>query len=189
MRPRISSLACLLTLSAVAAPQNLDIPPAGWERIFFRSIDSLTNAASWPRLRRADLPDGALEIRVWVGFGLTRLEGFRLRRGRSGWTAQHLRAGFGEEAPLELQEVRPESNWETLWKKIEELGVLTLPDASSLPGERMYLDGVSYVFEVSDGRNYRTYQYGNPQYQKWPEARKSIAIVNALYEELLPKRK
>lgn len=176
-------------LSGIGAPQKLDIPRATWEPIFFEAIDSLTKTASWPRLRQADVPTSTLKVRVWVGFGLTPLEGFRMRRVGGSWTAHHVREGFVDKRPLELHEVKPQSGWEDLWKKIEALGILTLPDSSSLPNESMVLDGVSYVVEISDGRSYRTYQYGNPQYQKWPEAKKIIAIVSALYEELLSKKK
>jgi hypothetical protein len=172
----------------MAAPQKFDIPRATWEPIFFGAIDSLSKTAGWTRLRQANLANGALEIRVWVGFGLTPLEGFRLLREGSRWTAYHVKEGFGDKQPLEHREMKPQGGWDALWRKIEALGILTLPDSSSLPDEAMVFDGVSYVVEISDGRSYRTYQYGNPQYQKWPEAKKSTAIVTALYEELVPKR-
>lgn len=186
---RITILLLAIVCSCIAAPQKLDIPKANWERIFFEEIDSVTKAARWTPLRRADILDGSLEIRVWIGFGLQPLQGFRLRREKERWTAHHVTAAFGDKWPLEIGEVVPKSDWDGLWKKLESLGILALPDSSALPEESMVLDGVSYVVETSDGQNYRTYMYGNPQAQKWPEAKQIIEIVRTLYAELPPKKK
>ncbi len=43
----------------------------------------------------------------------------------------------------------------------------------------MILDGDSYVIEINHDGRYRTCQYGNPQRQKWPEAKKIISLQGA----------
>jgi hypothetical protein len=174
--------------SAFSAPKKIEIPKAHWEPIFFLAINPLAESASLQPLRQADLPKGALEVRVWVGFGLTPLEGFRLRRDGKQWSGLHAREGLGEKWPLSVKSVSPKAGWETLWTQVDAMGILTLPDSSTLPDEALCLDGVSYVVEISDGETYRTYMYGNPQEQKWPEAKKIIEIVKILYAELLPKK-
>jgi hypothetical protein len=51
----------------------------------------------------------------------------------------------------------------------------------------MFFDGVSYVVEINQNHRYRTYHYGNPKEQKWPEAKKIIEIVQTLSDELAPR--
>jgi hypothetical protein len=87
----------------------------------------------------------------------------------------------------EADKVKPKSGWEKLWKEITYLGVLTLPDSSTLPDEEIVLDGVSYVVEINQNNQYRTYQYGNPEAQKRPQAKQIIEIVQILSDELTPK--
>lgn len=184
--------AILLFLAAAgcasAAPKNLAIPKAHWEPIFFGAINPLAESAGLQALRQVDLPKGSLEIRIWVGFGRAPLEGFRLRRDGIQWTGLYARKGFGEKWPLIVKPVLPKTSWEALWKKIEALGVLSLPDSSTLPKEALAFDGTSYVVEFNDGEIYRTYQYGNPHVQTWPEAKTIIEIVKTVYGELLPKK-
>ena len=66
---------------------------------------------------------------------------------------------------------------------MEGLGILTLPDSSTLPNEVGVCDGIGYVVEINDGGRYRTYCYSNPQSQIWPEAEKIIAIIKAFDDE------
>lgn len=174
--------------SAFAAPKDLLVPKAHWESIFFGAINPLAESAGLQALRQVDLPKGSLEIRIWVGFGLTPLEGFRLRRDGRQWKGLYAREGFGEKWPLTVKPVLPKTSWDALWKQIETLGVLSLPDSSTLPNEVLAFDGISYVVEFNDGETYRTYQYGNPQAQTWPEAKTIIAIANTVYGELLPAK-
>jgi hypothetical protein len=189
MRVRTATLPFLMAaVWAFSAPKNVVIPNAHWEPIFFGAINPLAQSAGLQPLRRADLLKGSLEIRVWVGFGLSPLEGIRLRRDGKQWSGLHAREGFGEKWPMSVKPVSPKTGWDELWKQVESLGILTLPDSSTLPDEALVLDGESYVFEISDGETYRTYRYGNPQFQKWPEAKQIIEIVKTLYAELLLKK-
>ena len=175
-----SSVILLLSLAMItpvfAAPQEIEIPQDPWEPIFFHVINWYSEKAGWTPLRQMDIPNGAIEVRVWRGFGLSGEEGLRLRRDADQWLGLYT-DGF------EVREVHPLTGWNALWKRVEALGILTLPDSSTLPGEAMVLDGISYVVEINDGKRYWTYCYRNPKYQKWPEAQKIIEIVKTLYRE------
>lgn len=169
-----------LVSSATAAPLKLEIPQATWEPIFFVAIDALSKKEGWKPLRGMDLGDDAFELRVWVGFGLMPLQGKRIRRVGKEWTGYLVVDGSGEEKLMYNHEFPLGPKWENEWEKIKELGILKLPDSSTLPGEVLMLDGVSYVVEFNDGSHYRTYRYGNPECQKWPEAKKVREIVGTL---------
>lgn len=189
MRPALVFFAIVACLApALAAPEKLDVPKDIWEPILFEPIDALARTARWTPLRQADLPKDALEVRVWIGFGLEPLQGIRLRREGDRWSAFHVTDRRGTLQAFQRREVMPRSNWKNLWQKVESLGILTLPDSSLLPDEVHVLDGTSYVVEISDGARYRTYRYGNPQAQKWEEARKIVAIVGTLRDELLERK-
>gem|GEM_PF-917386 len=182
------------------------IPNASWEPIFFESINTLSEKINWRPLRETGVPSGSLEVRVWMGFGLSPLEGVRLCRHNGEWTGFYTNEGYfrvqevfqnkhllnkkqsaiyeslyKESKPV--YELTPKTSWASLWDKVEALGILTLPDSSVLPNEAGVLDGISYVVEIHDGVRYRTYEYGNPQFQEWPEAKKMIEIINTLQDE------
>jgi hypothetical protein len=176
----------LLAQSSIAADFKRDIPKAGWEPIFFESIDQLTSLAGWTPLRKQPVPPDALEVRIWIGFGRLPLEGYLLRRDGSKWSGWTI----GDQRNmkrLKLQQITPKSGWDRFWSRLVSLGLLTLPDSSSLPNEAMFFDGVSYVVEINQNHRYRTYHYGNPKEQKWPEAKKIIEIVQTLSDELAPR--
>src|SRR5262245_4998535 len=178
-----SYLILLLSLAmitpAFAAPNALEIPKASWEPIFFQSINSASKGTGWTPLRQVEIPNGSIEVRLWSGFGLSGLDGLLLRRDGNQWLGLYTSNG------VKAREVHPKTSWNALWKRVEALGILTLPDSSTLPGEQMVLDGISYVVEINDGKVYRTYYYGNPQYQVWPEAENIIEIVKTLKGELV----
>ena len=185
------------------------VPKAFWVGIYFESINGLTKKVNWTPLRDVDMQAGAwsFELRVWSGFGLTPLDGIRLCRNGDEWTgfyvteeyfkAQEYRqkhhlltenqkafyALYQDAKPLYT--LKPKTDWEGLWKKVEALGILTLPDDSTLPNKGLVRDGICYVVEINDGGRYRTYMYDNPQFQKWPEAKKIIKIIETLRDEFL----
>jgi len=183
---RIIPLLFLLAVPAIAAPKKIEIPKAAWTRIFFWGINDLTQKARWTPLREVNVPDGSLEVRVWIGFGTEPLQGIRLCRDGDNWKGFYATDKYPY--PFAVRKVTPRrtEEWATLWKKVENLGILTLPDSSTLPDEHSVMDGVSYVVEINDGSRYRTYKYGNPGLQKWPEAKKIIAIADVLRDELMP---
>ncbi|MCA1614064.1 MAG: hypothetical protein LC800_07920 [Acidobacteria bacterium] len=164
---------------------RLFIPKETWEPIYFRSINERTSEANVPSLRTMVLPEGDFEIRVWVGFGLYGIDGLVLRRSSDRWSALHLH-GMIERPPhgkYERELGPPKSGWPNAWQRLEEAGVLTLPDASSINCDSGINDGKSYVVEVNKDSVYRTYQYDNPDYAKCAEAKQMIKIGEVIAEE------
>jgi hypothetical protein len=163
----------------------LVIPPkTSWEPIFFESIDERAKKAKLPTLR-APLPEGDIELRVWGGFGLTTLEGFRLRRNGARWSATHLDTDYRNGRFVEYEQLlaQPKSGWEGAWNRLVSLGVLELPDAESAGCSTRINDGFSYVVETNVNRVYRTYMYDNPHHSKCEEARRMLSIAAAIADE------
>src|SRR5438552_13800836 len=154
-----------------------DIPKASCHTLFLESINQLATAAGWNSLREATLPAESLEVRAWIGFGLSPLQGYSLRQDGSRWTGRYIIESFQQTNWVTARDITPKSGWERFWNRLVQLNLLTLPDSSTLRGEEMVMDGVSYVVEINRDGRYRTYEYGNPQEQKWPEAKKIISIV------------
>lgn len=169
--------------SILAADFKREIPEATWEPIFFESINQLTTKADWTPLRKNPLPQDSVELRIWIGFGLSPLEGFSLRREGSQWIGHTIVDNLATKS-ASVQQVTPKSGWDQFWNQLIKLGVLTLPDSSTLPDAAGVRDGVSYVVEINRDGHYRTYEYSNPQHQKWPEAKKIRQIVELFYNEL-----
>jgi hypothetical protein len=173
------------TSAPVHKELRLDVPKDTWEPIFFKSIDERARIANLKTLRAASLPDDDLEVRVWHGFGLTALEGFVLKRAAGEWSAIHL-DGIHSNLPRSEYEKKlqtPKAGWEFCWRRLEEAGILTLPDASAIACSAMVNDGMSYVVEFNSKGTYRTYLYDNPDYAKCDEAKRMIAIGNIIAEE------
>jgi hypothetical protein len=132
-----------------AAEFQRDIPKATWEPIFFEPINQLATKAGWKPLREAPLPTESMEVRVWIGFGLSPLQGYSLRRDGSRWTGSHIIENSQQINSVAVREVTPMSGWDTLWTRLVQLGLLALPDSSTLHDEEMINDGVSYVVEMT----------------------------------------
>jgi hypothetical protein len=164
---------------------QLNVPKDTWEPIFFKAIDERARLSNLKTLRSTALPDGDLEVRVWHGFGLTALEGFVLRRAAGDWSAIHLDGVTRNVASAESQKnlQAPKSGWEACWQRLQDAGLLTLPDAAAIGCSAMVNDGMSYVVEYNREGIYRTYMYDNPDYAKCDEAKRMIAIGNLISEE------
>lgn len=175
-----------LSQAVHAADFQREIPKASWEPIFFESINQLTTKAGWTPLRAKPLPQGLVEIRIWIGFGLVPLKGFSLRREGSKWVGHSIADNLSSKLAT-VQTVSPKSGWDHFWNQLVTLDLLTLPDSSTLPNHAGVRDGVCYVVEINQEDRYRTYFYSNPQYQKWPEAEKIRQIAELFQNELSRK--
>jgi len=188
-----------------------NIPNENWVWIWFDDnkhypgLNAVSKALKWPLLKEMDVPVGSLEVRVWISGDTTQV--LRLLRNDGEWTGFYtsdryldmIRDKEGKWVPRNVDAfnpatsifpLTPKTNWESLWKKLDELGILTLPDDSTFPNNKLICDGMSYVLEINDGVQYRTYMYGNPQSQEYPEAENIIQIIKTLSEEFsqsLPK--
>ena len=163
---------------------RLNVPKDAWEPIFFEAIDKRAKLSNLKTLRVA-LADDDLEIRVWHGFGLTALEGFVLKRAAGRWSAIHLNGITRKVAPaqsqIDLQ--TPKSGWDACWRRLQDAGILTLPDAAAIGCSAGALDGMSYVVECNYEGTYRTYLYDNPDLAKCDEAKRMIQIGNLISGE------
>ncbi len=156
-----------------------DIPKAFWEKIFFEGINERTDEARIKSLRKTSLAKDDLEVRVWMGFGLTKLEGFILKRINKNWSAVRIMADYDSKKfinrNIKLNE--PKSGWEKTWQKLIDAEILTLPDAKSINCNAGATDGFSYVVELKKGNNYRTYMYENPNPNSTNKCREANQIL------------
>jgi hypothetical protein len=168
---------------------ELIIPKETWEPIFFRAIDERAGIAKLPSLRDLRLPKDDLETRIWIGFGLSALRGFDLKRSTGQWTGVYIQGIRPRLSRGDYQKAlaAPESGWPALWQKLTDKGILTLPDARAIACEGGALDGVSYVVENNIDNTYRTYMYENPQFATCREAKQIIEIVEILHDQFGPQ--
>lgn len=186
---RLACRAAPAPQTQVAAPTPkrefaLVIPRATWEPIFFESINKRARTAKLASLR-APLPEDALELRLWGGFGLSPLEGFRIRRDGARWSASYFGTRFerGHFEDYTRGLAQPKSGWEGAWHRLVRLGLLELPDAERAGCSTRVNDGYSYVVELNVERVYRTYMYDNPDESKCADARRMLAIAEAVADE------
>jgi hypothetical protein len=161
------------------------VPKETWEPIYFTGVEERASIARLSSLRDKALPKDDLETRIWIGFGLTALTGFDLKRSAGQWTGSYMQ-GIHQRLPRSEYEITlraPKSGWEGLWRRLSDKGILSLPDASSIDCEGGALDGVSYVVENSINNTYRTYMYDNPQFASCKEAKQMIEIIDILHAE------
>lgn len=178
----------LSLMGRVSMAGELIIPKDTWEPIYFQSINKVTNQAKLKSLRSYFVNGDDLEIRFWSGFGLQPLGGFILKRSNGTWSGLCITENFRKEGPpIESRSVTPQQGWDYLWQRLSTYGIMTLPDSSQLKDEARVMDGVSYVVELNHRDQYRTYQYGNPYDQPWPEAIQIQKIAHLLNKELLGK--
>lgn len=169
-----------------------DIPNASWVEIFFGEmpgiarpgLDKIARQNGFSILKEVILPDNDLEVRLWVGFGKYGNDGLILKRDSGNWSAINLRemsCHFEKRGKYKLES--PKSGWETLWQKLIDTGILTLPDSSELEYKNLVEDGKGYVVETNHDYVYRTYQYSNPDKEKLKEAKQMIKIGEIIADE------
>ena len=139
---------------------KIELPNDRWEPLYFKLINKTTELAEFEELRKTNLEKNDIEIRVWRGFGLGSLEAVILKKTNDQWTAFHLKADhYAEPQQVDATELnQPKSGWNAFWNNIVQKGILTLRDQSESGCEPESLDGTSYVVEINQNKNYRTYK-------------------------------
>jgi hypothetical protein len=175
------------------ASRNVEpqLAPVGGDRsepFAAETIHKRAKEANLPPLKSKKLSGDDIEFRVWVGFGLKPLEGFIASREDGRWEGTFFESIIPTNKPPYRRELFPKSDWERIWGKLVDAGLLTLPDSSQLKDRVRVKDGTSYVVEVKQGNVYRTYAYMNPAHQKWKEAKQMLRIADLLYKEFGIKR-
>jgi hypothetical protein len=159
------------------------LPIAKWEPIFFKTINEATNLAKFTELRKTNLSEGDVEIRVWYGFSGLPLEAVFLKRTNNEWSAQYLKTNNAHEFDkVELRQLNtPKSGWDSFWKKIVDQEILTLQQSVENECDISTIGAINYVVEINQNRTYRTYKYFNGS--KCREATQAEEIVNIIGEE------
>ena len=179
---------------------TVDVPMSTLAYNYLLDADTLETPrglAKWagrPDLRKALLPKGDEEVRVWSGFGKGTLRGLILRKTGTEWTAVRLVGAppEGERSSTKTMLAAPKEGWPAFWASANALGLWTLPDESALPQEDKVgvLDGIGYVVEVQREGRYRAYAYSNPALQpQWPEAAKMVSLAKLLQTAFPPVEK
>jgi hypothetical protein len=181
----VSATSAWLVSRLTEQETRLILPRASWEHIYFREINAVTNLSGLTELRKTDVADGDVEVRIWWGFGLSPLGGIVLKRTSGQWSAIHLKAdNYSEPQRAERKELRPpKSGWDAVWQRLVNARILTLPDASEIGCDVGGLDGMAFVVETNNDRTYRTYRYDQPTYARCDEARQMVEISEIIADE------
>ncbi len=79
------------TLGLHGRPPLLDLPKSSWVPDYSstdpQEIGGRARLSHLANLQTEALPSGTEEIRIWMGFGLTYLQGIRLRKEKGNWQA------------------------------------------------------------------------------------------------------
>ncbi len=144
------------------------------------------------------LDSGYADLQIRILYSITlddRVQNFILKRHKGKWNAiiNIWKYGFGKNDNAEIPhfisakvyEVYPESDWETVFKKLNELGIFSLPDEDNLDQQRPSPnDGDGYSVEIATKNMYRNYGYSNPSSldDVW-QIKKFLEIMKLLHNE------
>jgi len=169
-----------------------------WKEITFPSIYERIKADELDTLKNKMLTDNDLEIRFWIIPAFDPIDGYIIKNINNVWSGLYVKQSSYLLSPLGdvinafssrifnlefvkiygTNEIIPESGWEIFWKKLNNQNVLYLPDEYELNFASKYFDGVGFVVEILDGKNYRTYHYNNPMGYDYPECKAIWEIYN-----------
>lgn len=143
-------------------------------------------------LRKRRLPKGSAELRLWSGFGPSMTEAYLFAYDGRGWKASKLLSALPwyKRLRYRMELPAPKAGWMAFWRRLEGLGVWTLPDWADVPtkghGTNVQLDGIVYFVETQRNGVYRAYSYVNPQDATFPQARRFMAITRYVESQFPP---
>jgi hypothetical protein len=158
---------------------------ADWESTFFNALEERTKEVNLESLRHRKLHEKELEVRFWYdarprvinGFVIRRLgdqwSGIGIRQIESRWPSHVSQSDLGE----------PKSGWDSLWKKLVDAGLLSIPDSDQTKCHTEVLDGVAFVIETNVSGAYRMFRYSNPQLAVCDEAKRVMSLENIIADE------
>jgi len=89
-------------------------------RTFHEYITEVATMVGMRNLRVSPLAEKDFGLRIWGGFGLTRLQGFILRRKGSEWSSHKI--GYAEDGkprpPVLIAVAEPTSGWQPTWESM-----------------------------------------------------------------------
>jgi len=202
------ALLAIPTTASDGSQVDVQIPVTYWPDIYYPTFDSVVDLSGLEPLRANGLRNSR-EVRIWIGGGAGfPQEMWRLIESPQGWGGELILywkrrdggrrwkrlvkedAKRGCDAPRTRKGVQvchgdlPTGiEWSTIVSQLEASGLWHLPDASVLPPPSVdVFDGWSLTVELRAGDKYRSYQYPNPDAQKWTEAAGAAEVANALHE-------
>lgn len=159
--------------------QNQD--KQSWEQLYFKEITAKINEVGVVDLKNLELVGDSKEIRVWVGFSTDPLRGLILKQqneASSSLFAPPLYHNSSSPRPF-YSLASPKSGWSQLWKKLEKLEIMTLPDLNDTAD----VDGGSVVIEIKTSNSYRTYRYSSVTVRNSEHHKRVLKICNTLTDE------
>lgn len=210
MKRTAALLLLLLLSTGVGAAVPDATPAPKWEAPFLlRFTSGPAQASGLGLLKDRDLVTGEREVRVWIGFGLMLPEHMlRFRVSSSGdisgesfvyypedlsYLDPRDASAFrrkvksrctnfktGAEVVICTATYKKAPDWHAIYKQLVGLGLLELPDQSTLPRPSTVLDGVAMVVEIKSGASYRAYEYSNPRFRTEPEAMNASQIMDVV---------
>lgn len=150
-----------------------------------------------PSLINKNLPEDDFEIRVWrfATFGEKHLA-FVLKKSSGHYSAELVQRTIakkylnkGSKVPMKYSRRKlssPKSGWESLWQRLVDNEILTLPMGSEVSSalSKYCNDCWSYIVEIRIENKYRVYDYFAPEDAKnIREAQQMIKIINIISEE------
>lgn len=144
-------------------------------------------------LEDQNLSNEDLEIRVWkfTAFGERNLVVI-LEKVKEKWSATQVEGIIAKKdihktkPPIKFSRKnlgKPKASWETLWQKLVDAEILTLPDGDEV-GNEVCDDCWACVIETKVEGNYRVYDYHAPETSKENrEARQIVKIINLISDE------
>lgn len=152
----------------------------------FRQINRATMLANLPELRKVNLKEGELEIRIWRGVGgLDSLEGVSISRSVTGWSGWHLKVSdHGKPERVSVTSLGlPRSGWQKIEREVIENGLLAInqSDAYDCEVSRSF-DGITYLVEINDKNTYRNYFYFDA-HNGCPESVRIASLGNRIGQE------
>jgi hypothetical protein len=135
-----------------------------------------------------------IQIRIWLhGWLLIKKDLIILSRTNKKWEGKLITATYKYNDSIkdhfisdkEIKTINPKSGWDSLFKSLLDLKLLTLPDMNKLPDYSRGDDGTDFVFEIATASHYKMFHYWSPSYyaDKFGEAKNVVLISTLLQKE------
>lgn len=154
-------------------------------------IDEKIRPFGLKSLRKAELGDDDLEVRVWKGHGYPTLSGVILERKKNKWKAVYFPTSYFPDSQISEKPLKslinldsPVMGWDKLWSSLKEQDILTNKDDidTEVGVVEPFNDSIMITVEVLIRKRYRHYRYHAPCYSKAEEAKKLLKAVKILEE-------
>lgn len=156
------------------------LPSSRWDSLLFQEINQATDFSNLKELRKTNVKEGDIEIRVWRGFGLSPLEGVVFNRTDGEWSGLHIKIKKDRNYEIEGVEIKrlypPKSGWESFWKELSDKGIVTVQQSLENECDISGFDGVVYVVEINQHMTYRNYSYPEGNGEKCRGAKQTEEI-------------